>query len=65
MSIPIDTDVFDPVVGPEDRDQGNAAFDEAPGLKNGLAMGIKSVPFSDGGWFLGKIEGAAVSGGGG
>src|SRR5207247_10688717 len=57
VRVPVDADVGDAVVLPEDGDERDAGFDETAGLEGGLAVNVPAVALADAGGLLGQIEG--------
>ena len=57
VRVPVDADVGDPVIGPEDGDDGDAGFDQSPGLQYRLTVDVHAVAVACGRIFLTEIKG--------
>ena len=61
VRVPVDADVGDAVVGPEDRDERHAGLDQPPRLQHRLAVDVHAVAFAHATRLLRQIERARVT----
>ena len=56
VSIPIDADVGDSIIGPEDRDKRNSGFNQSPCLQDRLTVDIHPIPLANSRWLARQVE---------